>query len=158
VDAAFDTCGDIQMAWMDGTLSRYDMVNHFLDRLVAPHHVASVPPFFDRLRVIVTSTSQGVDATQPSNRDELVDLLVKTTWIPFVTGSRWFLEQDGDRFVDGGFSRVLHPECDHKVVVPTTWATFVHSLNPGLGKDIVYQLWEMGKAAEYPFESFNSDR
>ena len=148
MDETADACYDIQDRWIDGTLSRYSLVMHFVERLVTPSDVDRITPILDRLNILVTSTSQGVEILKPSNRAELIDLLIKTTWIPTVTG-RGMLRQGGDRYLDGGFSRVLHPPCNHTISVPTTWTTFVHSLNPGLGRETVQQLWELGKSAEH---------
>jgi hypothetical protein len=147
VDETFDACNDIQNNWVSGDTSRYDLVVHFVDRLVTDQHVARIQSLLHRLNIIVTTTSQGVKISQPSNREELVDLLIKTTWIPLITG-RGVLEQDGERFLDGGFSRKLHPTCDHTVVVPTTWTTLWNTLNPGFGRETVYKLFDMGRTAE----------
>ncbi|GKY93911.1 hypothetical protein MPSEU_000358000 [Mayamaea pseudoterrestris] len=150
IDETVDACYEIQNGWMQGELSRFDMVNHFLNRLVTPTDVNRIEHVLHQLNIIVTTASRGVEIVQPSNRSDLIDLLIKTTWIPIVTGQGVALEQDGERYLDGGFSRVLHPPCNHSVWVPTTWTTFVHSLNPGLGREAVYQLFEMGKSADHP--------
>jgi hypothetical protein len=149
IDETVDVCYEIEDGWMQGKLSRFNMVRHLLDRLVTASDVDRILQMLGRLNIIVTTTSQGVEIVQPSNREELIDLLIKTTWIPVVTG-KGVLQQAGERYLDGGFSRVLHPPCNHTVWVPTTWTTFVHSLNPGLGREAVQELWEMGKTADHP--------
>jgi hypothetical protein len=81
---------------------------------------------------------------------------LKTTWIPFVTG-RGVLADDGGHYLDGGFSRVLHPKCDHEVYVPVTWNTFIHTLNPGFDRKLVNEFWEMGQATKgHPFTDSSS--
>lgn len=152
VDETVDACYGIQDSWLKGELSRFNMVVQLLDQLVTDKHVDGIVDFLHRLNIIVTTISHGVQIMKPSNRDDLVDLLVKTTWIPIVTGPG-ILRKGNEHFLDGGFSRVLHPPCNQTVWVPTTWTTFVHSLNPGLSRETVHRLWEMGNLADHPILS-----
>jgi hypothetical protein len=144
---------------MAGNMSQYEMVDYFLEEF-APESVESVvllEDFLPRLNVLVTTPNNGVEIRTPTNRTELVDLLIKTTWIPFVTG-RGILADDDGHYLDGGFSRVLHPKCDHEVHVPITWNMFIHTLNPGFDRDLVYEFWEMGRAIkEHPFADSSDD-
>jgi hypothetical protein len=152
VDSAYETCSSIQTSSLAGNLSQYEMVDYFLDEF-APESVESavLEDFLPRLNVLVTTANAGVDIQTPTNRRELIDLLVKTTWIPFVTG-RGVLTDDDGHYLDGGFSRVLHPKCDHEVYVPVTWNTFIHTLNPGFDRKLVNEFWEMGQAIKgHPF-------
>jgi hypothetical protein len=152
VDSAYETCSSIQTSSLAGNLSQYELVDYFLDEF-APESVESavLEDFLPRLNVLVTTANAGVEIQTPTNRRELVDLLVKTTWIPFVTGRGVMVDDDG-HYLDGGFSRVLHPKCDHEVYVPVTWNTFIHTLNPGFDRRLVNEFWEMGQATEgHPF-------
>ena len=145
VDTAFDTCQDIQTLWKKGHISSFEMVNLFLDRLV-PEETEQLQHFLPRINVLVTTASKGAEVHQPSSREDLVDLMVKTTWIPFVTGQGILKDDNDERFLDGGFSRRLHPKCQHSAFVPITWRTFIHTLNPGFGKRTAYKLFDMGQS------------
>jgi hypothetical protein len=147
VDSAYETGSFIQTSCQTGAMRQYEMVDYFLDDLV-PAHVDDLEDILPHLNIIVTTLSHGVQIQTPSNRSELVDLLVKTTWIPFVTGRGIMTDTDGGQFLDGGFSRVLHPVCDHSMHVPLTWDTFLHTLNPGLDRKLVYKLWALGQAVQ----------
>ena len=71
---------------------------------------------------------------------------------PFVTGWGWSIvdtvhpNNNTDAYIDGGFSRMLHPKCQHNVVVPTTGQTVLHAFNPGLSENLVEEFWLLGKA------------
>lgn len=122
------------------------MVNCFLKELI-PFD------FLPRLNVLVTSIRDGVQVSSPQNHSELVGALVKTTWIPFVTGSTLHKEQ----FLDGGYSRVLHPPCNYSVWVPTTFDVTIHTLNPGFGRSKVDEFFEMGRSAKGKLWTVNSE-
>jgi hypothetical protein len=69
---------------------------------------------------------------------------------PFITGwGLWHEDDSGDWHLDGGFSRVLHPKCEHDIVVPTTMHTTLHSLNPSLNRDLVYKFWSDGRSHKH---------
>jgi hypothetical protein len=149
VDSAYDACQEIQIGWLNGTLSRYDLVNHFLEKLVPESKIdgAGWQAFLSRLNILVTTAGRGAEVLKARDRDDLVDLLVKTTWIPLVTGNG-ILQKDGEHYLDGGFSRVLHPPCHQKVQVPNTFATAVYTLHPGLDREAAFDLWHLGRSAE----------
>jgi hypothetical protein len=112
--------------------------------------------FLSRLHILVTSASDGVEVMVARDRESLVDLLIKTTYIPFVTGdSIAILRNQSDDamqyYLDGGFSRALHPECQHRVPsVPLSLSSVVYTLHPGMEKQTAYGLWEMGRTAPPP--------
>lgn len=146
VDDAFGTCRGIQKGWLNGSLSRYQIVDYFLEDLVPKADSSRLQLLLPHLNILLTTATNGVQVGQATNHEELVDLLVKTTWIPLVTGNG-ILRQDGESYIDGGFSRVLHPPCEHTARVPVTWDTYVNSLNPGFGRETAFGLWQMGKDA-----------
>ena len=165
VDDVFQTCHGIQHGWRNGTLSRYEMVNVFLDQLVTGRDFDRLQEFLPRLHILVTSSNHGAEIGVARTREELVNLLVQTTWIPFVTGQGWLEEPETvrrnhgmtdrqcssrssrNKYLDGGFSRVLHPSCQHAVHVPLNWNTIVHTLNPSFGRETAFHLWDIGRSA-----------
>jgi len=147
VDDVFDATYDIQLRWRNGNLTRYDMVEEFLELLVPRHYYDLVERFLPRMNVLLTTASTGVKVSNAAvDYNELVTLLVQTTFIPKATGKGWYFEgRDGERYLDGGFSRRLHPVCDYTVRVPMTWDTTIHTLNPGFGRETAFELWEFGR-------------
>jgi hypothetical protein len=119
--------------------------------------------FLPRLNILVTTLINGTHVGKAATIQELVALLRQTTWIPFVTGhgigkstyattnfhengynmSTQLLKND-DWFLDGGFSRMIHPHCQHTVSVPINWKTTIHTLNPGMSHENVMEMWRMG--------------
>ena len=68
---------------------------------------------------------------------------------PYVTG--WgFLADKDDVYYDGGFSRILHPACEHRLDLPLIWETLIHTFSPGLNWDQVHALWQAGNRYDYP--------
>lgn len=166
VDHVFAATRDIQEEWLRGDLSSYDMVDEFVARRLL-HRLdqdddrgeALLAPLLTRLHVLSTS----LDATgavvtaevfSPSNVTELVAAIKRTTWIPFLTGRGWFLRDNdnsssnsagGRSYLDGYFSVPLHPPCRFAARVPFSWSTYMHSLNPGMGQETVYDLFAQGQ-------------
>lgn len=140
VERAFDTSYSIQQAWLQGNISRYQMVEWFLDDLLEGHHE---PTFLPRIAVLLTSAKKGVEIQSATNLSELRTLLKKTTWIPFVTGQGVMMHED-DFYIDGGFSRVLHPECERTLPVPFTWKTLIYTLDPSFNRETALNFWSMG--------------
>jgi hypothetical protein len=181
VDSAAQTALHLQDSWRSGRLSSYDLVHHFLQALVPEEHDYSMRHFLPRIKVLVTTANDGVQVREAANRQELVDLLIKTTWIPFVTGqgvvrysdddsidntnnsnstgrNRGVGDSRGDVYLDGGFSRRLHPPCRYSIHVPTKWSTIVHTLNPGLSDVRLKQFWDMGVSNGHPLLEINNKR
>lgn len=79
LEDATDTAHAIQSSWMNGTISRYDLVDHFLDDLL--HDSMEINLFLDRLHILVTSTKDGVAVERASNSTHLKELLLKTTYM-----------------------------------------------------------------------------
>lgn len=167
VDTVYDTCSSIQTAWINGNISRYDMVDLFLDELVPEESLNEqrLLSFLPNVNVIVTTVGgEAVVIEQADSREKLVDLMTKTTFIPLFTGRGMYFKSLSPRdgqfeeqlCLDGGFSRVLHPSCDHTVRVPLTWSTMLNTLNPRLSRASVFDLWEMGRSSQHPFYSSNS--
>eukprot|EP00977_Amphora_coffeiformis_P011147 scaffold2661_cov166-Amphora_coffeaeformis.AAC.1 len=126
-----DGCRAIQVEWLQGKLSRYQIVDEFLHRLL-PADDDVFAPLMSRINIISTSLENGGEILQPTNRSELVTALKRTTWIPFLTGKGWLKDDvNSERYLDGYFSLPLHPPCRYTAKVPFSWESYLHSLNPG---------------------------
>lgn len=112
--------------------------------------------FLPRIKILVTTLSDGYRVVESRNRKELKENIMKTTWVPFLTGWGVMPTTETDEnnhkmvYLDGGFSRVLHPECETELSLPLVWETLVHTFSPGLSRDQVQTLWERGKDYDYP--------
>lgn len=138
-----------QVAWTSGNRSRFELVDYFFDAVVPPENehafYTKLEKSLPRMKVLVSTSSEGFKIIEPTNRQELKDRIIKTTWLPYLTG--WGIhrdDQDGTFYVDGGFSRILHPTCETSLSLPMIWDTWVHTFNPGLDRKQVYGLWKAG--------------
>ncbi|KAG7351618.1 hypothetical protein IV203_010978 [Nitzschia inconspicua] len=137
-----------QNAWTSGNRSRFELVDHFFDTLVPsePDHGNELTRnIIPRIKVLVTTLSGRVEIVQANNVQELKDGIIKTTWVPYLTG--WGFPRDttsGATFVDGGFSRFWHPRCETRLDLPLIWDTLVHTFNPALDYTQVRRLWRAG--------------
>jgi hypothetical protein len=152
VDDTYSTCQQIQTDWMEGRTSRYGMVQRFLDELITDDDVQRIQSFLANVNMLVSTQSEGVVAIQATTRDELVEGLLQTTWIPIVTGKGVYRQENGGHALDGGFSRVLHPACQYTARVPTTFVSFFHTFNPGMKKETVDLMYAMGRSTKHPFQ------
>jgi hypothetical protein len=67
---------------------------------------------------------------------------------PYLTG--WgMLADDEDMYFDGGFSRLLHPECESRLDLPITWDFVIHTFSPGLTSGQISHLWRAGSRFDY---------
>lgn len=162
----------VQKLWLEGQIHRYDVVPNFLQEVLPPAIEASFSNFIQKNRTLhssPSSTSQWnsilsqlriiVTVMEPSsllnNRimrhrihsptaySTLIHYLQQTTHIPWLTGP---ITTDGTNevIIDGGFSRISHPVCSKQIVVPATWSTMIHSLNPGLDPKVAKELFFRG--------------
>lgn len=174
MELAYDAAFRSQTLWMKGEINQYDIVETFLqEAIINPIRAGdiekeSVLTFLPRLHILITTGADGAQIRNADSVEELINLLRRTTWIPFVTGSGFGRNRsnlsndlkhlapstpnlnttgsktDDDWFLDGGFSRVIHPPCERTISVPTNWLTILHTLNPGLSRETVLALWTMG--------------
>ena len=74
---------------------------------------------------------------------------------PYVTG--WgILADDEETYFDGGFSRLIHPECNHRLDLPLNKDTLLDVFNPALSRDAVYRLWRTGQDFDHPLAQSNN--
>jgi len=148
----FGHCREIQLEWLQGRLSRYQIVDEFLHRLI-PTEEDVLSPLLSRINIISTSLEHGVEILQPTNRSELVTALKRTTWIPFLTGQGWLKDDiNSGRYIDGYFSVPFHPPCRYTAKVPFSWEMYLHSLNPAVGTTEVMKFVEQGTNLTKPFQ------
>lgn len=142
-----------QQRWQGNHISRFELVEDFLETLVPvdSYEQEKLQQVLPKIQILVTTTDNGVEILQATNRDELLDLMIKTTWIPALTG--WgFLSDHKDVYFDGGFSRYLHPQCEYELELPIVWETLVHTFTPSLTRETIQELWHAGYKFEYGFE------
>jgi len=73
---------------------------------------------------------------------------------PYITGWGFLVDED-DVYYDGGFSRLLHPECAYRLDLPLIWETLIHAFSPGLNRNQLSQLWHAGNRYDYAIETQN---
>lgn len=78
---------------------------------------------------------------------------------PFVTGpALWPTDENGTMYADGGFSIMLHPECEHSITVPTNPDTLLHVFNPRFGYKLAEKFWLDGQNHEHPLIASSSQQ
>ena len=146
-----------QERWQGNHISRFDLVENFLETLVPiddSYEEAQLQQILSKIHILVTTSENGVEVLQATNRDELLDLMIKTTWVPALTG--WgFLTDHKDVYLDGGFSRYLHPECEYVLELPMVWETLVHTFTPSLSRETIRELWNVGYEYKYGFQGLS---
>ncbi|CAJ1962713.1 unnamed protein product [Cylindrotheca closterium] len=158
-DDVMDAALLAQERWQDNHISRFDLVENFLETLVPTsdddsHDQEQLQQILSKIKILVTTTENGVEVLQATNRDELLDLMIKTTWVPALTG--WgFLTDHKDVYLDGGFSRYLHPDCEYVLELPMVWETLVHTFTPSLTRETIRELWNVGYEYEYGFQGLS---
>lgn len=168
MDDLYAQASHVQAQWQVGSISRYDVVGHFVDSLLSAldddqePDVAStfVPTLYDssetnatllnrllpRLRIITSVPNPWgflvPSIRTPSNRQELKQMLVQTTWIPFATGyGLWY-----DQHMDGAFTLVQHPKCDYDVGLSLDADLYSNVVNVNLPWSKVEKFWNAGLA------------
>jgi hypothetical protein len=143
MDTVYSIAYGAQKAWLNGTLHQYDIVERFLRESF--QSLEGLEDLLPRLNVLVTTKRRGVTIQRARSVEELVDLIRQTTHIPWVTGAFPDLRNSDDWVLDGGFSRTLHPACERTATVPVTLETTLHTLNPGLSREMAFKFWNNGK-------------
>jgi hypothetical protein len=148
----------IQNQWKSGEIDRYEVTTHFVSWLLSnptlrnSTDTVSVERMLASLRII-TSAPNGWWGVRPVIRtpaslEELHEMLIQTTWIPFATGRRiWHAGGHND----GAFTSPLHPGCDYHVGL--TASSLFNSLdvllnvvNVNLSPQKVEKFWRAGVA------------
>ena len=163
----------IQQSWLAGNMTRFQMVDEFLEGTVGDQgYEEQIDSFLPRLKILTFSSKSGVEVIQPQSRRELVTALKRSTWIPLITGqgvlrsdpaasssnasdpsclvSEAEEEEEDVFYLDGGFSRVLHPTCEFDLFVPLTWINMLYTLNPAMTPSQVEEMWDAGRNFDHP--------
>jgi hypothetical protein len=53
-------------------------------------------------------------------------------------------------YADGGFSTMLHPECEDTITVPINQDTLIHIFNPRFGYKLAEKFWLDGQEHNHP--------
>ena len=174
VEDVYTAATAVQDDWLvHKTVSQYQVVGHFLNRTMLDYRNSNMSHCIDddgtgddtascrtyrwlqqllpRLHILISSWNHGVRLEMAASVEQLIELLLQTTYIPFVTGPA-LLErrsgEDNDLLLDGAFSRMLHPSCDATIAVPLLdRGHLLHSLNPAMSKGSIWKFWEDGKRA-----------
>lgn len=166
VDSALQLAQSSRQQFISGNISMYNVVEKFVDGLLfendethllnsnaTRHHHHYLNQHLSRIHVITTSwnntnlPSQSI--RRPSSVEELKQMLIQTTWIPFVTGSSLF---EGDYHNDGGFAIVfglkgLKQTCDsncYSLKLPWRLDLLGNFLNIFLSRESAVFFWEEG--------------
>lgn len=83
LESATNHAHSIQSSWMAGDISRYDLVDQFIDNILLSNdnEVIDLAHFLDRLHILVTTTKHGVAVEKATNTTQLKELLLKTTYM-----------------------------------------------------------------------------
>lgn len=81
LEEGFQTAVASKHAWLEGRISRYEIVEHFMDNLVHNSSNAVDAAVLDRLNVLVTTSEKGVVARKATNLEELKDIITKTMYM-----------------------------------------------------------------------------
>ena len=114
------------MPWLNAT---EEMITNMLH-----HHRQNTPrqtKFLRRMHIMTTTYDQGwwqpprLAIRTPSTMEELGDMLLQTSWIPFVTGFGW--TRNGHN--DAVFLRWKHPRCVEKVAIQNDLDIYLNAAN-----------------------------
>jgi hypothetical protein len=153
---------NIQNQWKFGQISRYDVVPAFVDELLygpGRHRTNSNSSLYEEVQShdlrlqqvdlsslhIITTMRDGwwgmkTSIRTPDSVVELRAMLIQTTWIPFaIGGNLWY-----EGHMDGAFTTLYHPSCEHTVGLELDWDLYANVLNVNLGRDRVENFWNKG--------------
>jgi hypothetical protein len=151
MEQMWDMAHNVQMKWKRGEISRYQVVEAFLDDLL---YQPTLPgnrslPILDTeslaLLNIITTVKNGwfgltTSVRTPSSVEILRTMLIQTSWIPFAIGDDlWHLEH-----MDGAFTLPHHPSCAHHVGLSLNWDLYLNVINVNLGRHKVEAFWNQG--------------
>lgn len=134
----------VQRKWNEGEISRYDVVEDFVDRLL-PSSVRFGDELLERISVVTVTEGVGTNIRRARSVAELREMLIQTTWIPFATGwGLWNKDKSGSRHMDGGFTFFFHPRYRFNLKLPLMPDLFLNILNPNLSARKVQKFWNAG--------------
>lgn len=156
MESAYGYAAGAQKRWQRGELSRYDVTETFVNGLLYDYEdigavsSAVTRPAFEDPRIlstlrIITSERKGSLCVKaairtPQNVNELKDMLLQTTWIPFAISRDLWHKQH----MDGAFTIREHPRCPKSLGYALDWDIILNALNVNLSYDKVALLWKKG--------------
>jgi len=163
MEEVYENARDKQLKWQTGRIDRYDVVEAFLDEFIydtrtssegynvlaagpLTNKVARIDPTLLSKLFIITSEWRGWfgglkrAVRTPTNPEELHDMLMQSTWIPYATGRHLWHKNH----MDGGFTGLFHPRCKYYVGLAPDLDLFLNIVNVNLGRDKVERLWNKG--------------
>ncbi|CAB9509787.1 expressed unknown protein [Seminavis robusta] len=156
-----DTAFAIQDLWKSGEISQFQVVEEFVDYLIAKGSEEGTlnAESLAKIHVITSKVSPSKDSwlaapkldtivRTPQNLEELKETLLQTTWIPGATGDDWTL----DGHLDGAFTSSNHPMCQSSVDLPklslTSWDSLEFYANillgVNMGQEQIERFWSAG--------------
>lgn len=132
---------DIQKRWLNGNITRYEVVAAFVEDITENPPDDSV---LARIKIIssVPTGNFGMKATirTPTSVSELRTMLLQTTWIPYAIGKEvWYFGH-----MDGAFTIEQHPVCEVSIRSPLSYLMVANALNVHLQPGDVELLWKTG--------------
>jgi len=133
---------DVQQQWLNGELSRFELTQAFVDKLVPPNTYFTSE--FTKIKIITTTSSSIARShiRTPETSTDLREMLVQTCWIPFVTG--WGLGSKGH--LDGAFSQYIWPlpRYDIHLKLPRKMDVILNVMNPNLSIEQTLKFFHAG--------------
>jgi hypothetical protein len=159
LDETLDIALNIQSRWKSGEIKRHDVVGEFVDTLVnttssTKSSLLSLQDshVLERMHVITTVKESlfGIKThvRSPRTSEELREMLLQTTWIPFAVGhSLWHTDSTtGKSHMDGAFTMPFHPKTTHFLGLPLSPEILLNVVNVNIGLEKVKQFWKAGMA------------
>eukprot|EP01083_Nonionella_stella_P163197 536356_1 len=163
-------------SWKSGNIGRFDVVESFVDGLLEysktdstniPFTLDDHSPFEERgvlltdemlSRIhVITSTIQESGnfiyvSRSPKSIAELREMLIQTTWIPYITGnSLWRKDNsNGEHHMDGAFTGFNHMRCSRKLALPLNADLLLNALSLNLMRSKAEKFYDFGYNYKLP--------
>mmetsp|Transcript_33375 Transcript_33375/g.76901 ORF Transcript_33375/g.76901 Transcript_33375/m.76901 type:complete len:87 (+) Transcript_33375:472-732(+) len=79
LEESFDFAASLQRSWLNGNISRFELVENFVDGLIRDDD--SHADFIGRTNILVTTLGEGVTTEKPKTVEELREVLIRTTFM-----------------------------------------------------------------------------
>ena len=171
VNQVFDMALTTRERWKKGYISRYQVVEDFIDQMLDPEDGSSdddihkhagttrmTNSMLSRIHVVTTKLNlQSLNifepvSTSPGSVSELKTLLLQTSFIPFVTGDGFWYSTNSsqEKYIDGAFSSYQHDTCHALLDIPNDPKLLWNTLNMNLLREDAELFWQMGLEFDTP--------
>ena len=133
-----DSAFGVQRRWRAGDIDRYHVVDEFVKGLLKEKPISV--QCLSRIHIITADAKLRPIVRQANSLLQLHEMLLQTTWIPFVLGNGFWKHGH----MDGAFTVGPHPSCAHALHLPRMWDLFFNVVNVNLGEDMVRKFWKAG--------------